>query len=220
MDVVDVINIYRQRADDAVFPYHTDDATLIGFAAEAEEEAAIRAKLLFDDSSDFLTVPLVATLDRYDIEPCIFDIDSMRYVNADGAAFCMEQAGAGEISGADRSVQGRPFRYAFTAEHGIGIWPVPNTYASGSLHMTVYRTPIFPVEDLEDEFEISERHHRYLVDWILYRVYSSKDGELKDDVRAAAAYADFERRFGVRRPADIMRRHREKRSPVIQYSGY
>lgn len=220
MELSDVITLYRQRADDAVTPYHVSDETLIGFAAEAEEEACIRAKLILDSTSDFLTIPIVAGIDRYDIEPCIFDIETLRYINTDGAVFCMERTGTGEMAGADRAVQGRPYKFSFMAEHGIGIWPMPNAYASGNLQMVVYRTPEYPVEDLADEFEIHERWHRYLVDWMLYRAYSSKDREMRDPERAAAAYADFEARFGVRRPADIMRRHREKRPTTVPYSGY
>ena len=220
MQPSDVITLYRQRADDAVSPYHVSDEALLGFVAEAEEEACIRAKLILDSTSDFLTIPIVAGIDRYDIEPCLFDIETMNFVNTDGAIFCMARAGTGEMAGADRSVQGRPFKFAFMADHSIGIWPLPNTYASGNLQLVAYRTPEYPVESLDDDFEIHERWHRYLVDWLMYRVYSSKDREIRDPERAAAAYDDFETRFGIRRPADIMRRHREKRPATIPYSGY
>ncbi len=219
MDVSEVVNLYRQRSDDGVFPFHASDEILVGFAAEAEEEACIRARLIYDETSTICTIPVLVGVSRYQIDPCIFDIQHVRYINQDGAVFCTDQVGAGEMIAADQSVLGRPYKYAHVADDALSIWPVPNTYHAGSLKLSVYRTPLFPVEELDDPFEIHERWHRYLVDWLLYRVYSSKDIELRDDERAAEAYKRFEQRFGIRRPADIMRRHREKRPVTVRYGG-
>lgn len=219
MDASDIIKLYRLRADDAVFPYHTSDDDLVMMIAEAEEEACIRARLIFDESSAACSIPLVAGVGRYALDPTVFDIDRVRFIRADGVEFNTTRAGMGEMVAADRSITGRPYKFAHTEDSAITVWPTPDANSLGTLKLSVYRTPLYPVMATDDPLEIHERWYSYLVDWLLYRVYGQKDTELRDDMRSAEAYARFESRFGVRRPADIMRQHREKRPVTIGYSG-
>lgn len=220
MNVQDVINIFRQRADDGVFPYHVSDETLVGFFAEAESEACQRALLIFDETSDFCTIPVATDIVRYELDPSIFRVDCVQYTTTAGVIFNLEEVGIDAISGSDVTIKGRPLKYNQLGDNALAVWPVPNAYADGVLNLRVYRTPVYPVEELDDEFEIAERHHANLIDWVLYRTYMSKDIEIYDPRRAETALADFIRNFGERRNADVKRRHREKRPVTVKYAGY
>ena len=61
--------------------------------------------------------------------------------------------------------------------------------------MTVSRLPAL-LEGEESIPEIREELHPALVDWMLYRVYSSQDTDLYNDAKAAIALRRFEAEFG------------------------
>lgn len=216
MEVGDAIAIYRQRADDATFPYFVSDEAAIGFFAEAEHEAALRARLIYDDSSDILSFPIESGVDRYELDPCIFAVDCALFQGAEGLPYAIGQIGIDDLNNGFPGMTGKIRKFAFTSDNAIKVWPTPTSYDTGTLKLFVYRTPLFPVEDLGDEFEIAERHQQHLVDWVLYRTFSSKDSELYDLERAKMAEKDFTDRFGIRRSADTLRRHREKRSVTVR----
>lgn len=213
MDMQALIEEFRRRSDD----YGDDDAlvsdsSLTLFASEAETEAAIRADLLYDDSTAFITtIAVVAGQHTYTLHESVHRVDAAHLTLASGGrARELDLTGMDalreEYDWADR--EGRPCKLV----HGQGtarLWPTPTQ--AGTLQLAVYRKPLYPIEDLQDEPEIAEEHHLGLIDWMLYRAYGTKDGEAGDDTRSSLALAEFEARFGERDNADVQRRHRERR---------
>lgn len=214
MNLEQLIAAYRLRSDDRSTPPHVSDADLALFASEAEREACIRARLIFDSTSGTGLTQYAVTANQavVDIHPLIDIISAARFQPAAGG-----KPRELELTGLDwiqdqcdwqGRTSSRPCALAHLQKQ-VRIWPMPSV--AGTLYLDVYRLPLSALEDPEDDPEIDEDHHDGLVDWMLFRVYSSKDGELEDPKRAADALALFEERFGERPSADVRRRHRERR---------
>ncbi len=223
MDLRGLIDVARQRIDDEVWPYHIDDPVLAGFASEGEREAAIRGRLIYDDTTAAITsIAVVAGQHTYTLDPLIDAIDAVSFTRADSLRpRDLDLTGLDSLREDDAwqmRISSRPYKAVhLEPQSAIRIWPQPSQ--AGTLALAVYRAPLYDLEEDDDEPEIPARHHDGLVSWMLYRVYSSKDSELNDDARAGAALAEFTSRFGERNTADVMRRHRERRRVTTRYGG-
>jgi hypothetical protein len=212
----------RVRSNDQAKPYLTADPNYITWAAQAEAEAAVRASLLFDDTSAFCTLELTDGQDVYPLDPRIWRIDSVWLL----AAGSTRQKPL-ELVGIDRlrlpgecgTFLSRPQRAAHQGGK-LRLWPTPTSSTLGTLTLRVYRLPLRPLSDLEQVPEIDTIHHDGLVDWMLYRAYSQKDGETYDPGRAGQALVDFTNRFGDRPSADALRQHNERRQHTTNYGGF
>lgn len=211
MDAAGLIRIFRQRADDTAEPYLWQDVDLFAWATEAEREACVRARLIWDDSSAFLTLPLVPGQVVYAIDQRIDRIDRVTVVqDSGGRPFDLCLTGIDSIhEHSDWHPRvGRP-EVAARAGNSLHLWPAPNQ--TGTFSIACYRHPLAAMEMDSDEPEIAEEHHESLVDWMLYRAYSTKDSETEDQQRAAQALARFTANFGERNSANVIRKHRERR---------
>lgn len=213
MDLGELIEEFRRRADDVATSTLYDDAALARFATEAEREAAERGRLLYDDTSAGITTyAVVASTPRILLDPAVFDIDAASFTaSGGGRALELDLVGIDWIreqpDWQTREVS-RPWALAMVGREAR-LFPGPRV--AGTLQLSVYRYPLDALEDPLDEPEIAPEHHEGLIDWMLYRAYSTKDGEAGDDRRAAQALADFTDRFGEREQAGVTRRRRERR---------
>lgn len=204
---------YRRRADDNAEPPHTSDASVLAMLAEAEREACLRNHAIFDrDTAEIVTIAVAADAASVPLDPRILRIDHATFTPAAGRAAPLELAGIDAIRARQDGgtyLSARPSLAAHASRTTLVLHPAPT--AAGTLHLDVYRLPLSDIEDGGDEPEIGIELHDGLVDWVLYRVYSTKDSELEDPARAQTALRDFTDRFGERRSADAQRRHRERR---------
>lgn len=214
MTLEDLIRDYRRLADDTSEPPHLSDEDLARHASEGEREACIRARLLFDDSTAEVTqYAVTANQPVIAIDPRIDIIRAARFQPAAGG-----RAREIDLTGLDwiqeqcdwqgRS-SSRPSHAVHVTKTQLRLWPKPSV--AGTLYLDVYRLPLYDIEGLGDEPEIDADHHESLVDWLLYRSFSTKDSEHFNSDAAAEAYARFEETFGERPDADTRRRHRERR---------
>jgi hypothetical protein len=218
MEASVLVELAKGRADDVAGAALYSDASWLQWAAEAEEEACIRGRLLFDDSSAFTRIQLVEGRNTYRLDHRIDYVDSARITRQGASPRDVSMVGVDVIKcEVDRS--GSP-RLAAQVEKTIRIWPTPDAHGLGTLCLSVYRLPLNPIEDASDEPEIAQEHHVGLVDWMMFRAFSQKDSEKEDLVRADRALFAFEQRFGRRRDADTLRRHRERRRVTTRYGGY
>lgn len=213
MDLSELIVAFREDADDAGGFQLYDDTQAARWAAEGELEAALRARLLRDDSSDFTSIAVLAGQAIVELDPAIFAIDTAAFTpTAGGRPSELDLVGMDWIEDQcdwrSKSCS-RPGALAHYERSRARIWETPSV--AGTLALAVYRLPLNPIEDPDDEPEIAVEHHRNLVDWMLYRAYGMKDSEQYDVARSAAALARFEVNFGTRDTANVMRRHRERR---------
>ena len=216
-----LIAAFRQRADDTALPPFYAEADVFRWASEAEAEACIRGKLLYDTTSSFLSIAVVAAQGVYALDSRIDRIDKISFTPTGGRAFDLRTVGIDWIHDqcdwATRT--GRPEVAAYTNGR-LTVWPTPSTTGTGTLNLSAFRFPLNTIDSNSDEPEIAREHHAALVDWMLFLAYTTKDGETEDSPRAAKHEALFTEKFGERPDADMLRRHREKRRVVTRYGGY
>lgn len=222
MNLAALIAVARERLDDEIEPYLVSDTSLAAWATEAEREACLRARLLFDDEPGEPTVIRIGPGQGvYRLDPRVLFVDTADLIWGDGSRpFRLPLKGLDWIRERSRSASsnGTPEVVADDGRGRLHLWPRP--LRAGRLHLAVYRAPLTPLVEPDDEPEIGREHHEGLLDWMLYRAFQIKDRELEDVARAALALAEFARRFGDRPTADVLRRHRERRRTITRYGGY
>lgn len=208
MRIGELITVFRtSRTKDTKKPYLWPDSELIPFFAEAEDEAALRAKLLFD--TDELSVSSGET--SIDLPEKLFDIQYAELRDADGKSF--------EITGSSRQVLDstrpgwrgrveRPREYVHD-DKTLALSAIPDQ--GYTLYLEFYRLPKRPVTSLTDAPEIHDVHHLYLIEWVLHKAYSKPDADTLNPGAAAKAEGEFTRQFGFRPNADMRRRQNANR---------
>jgi hypothetical protein len=201
MTLQDLITLFRNEADDATEPYLWDDDEVTEFANDAEAEACRRARLLVDSTSA-LTQLLVDPLDAG-----VIALDP-------GVVFVRRATLAGRrplmrVTVRDLDEQnpywqnaapGTPRAFVTDFQTGaILLYPVPAE--QDLLLLTIVRTPLAEMRDLQDSPEIAPRFHRSLRYWMLYRAYSKQDSQANDPKKAADSLALFEQEFGKKSSA-------------------
>lgn len=215
MNLAQLIQRFRQRSDDSVATATLiSDEDAAAFATEADAEALYRARLVFVDD---VALTIEEGTREYQIDELIFDLVT---VHLTGASRTLDPIDHTELVRRDptrwKTRTGTPTHFTRNGTR-IALYPVP--VADDTATLAGYRTPLDPLTGQGDEPETPIEHHEHLVDWMLYRAYSTKDSEIEDPQRAAAALARFERHFGPRPTADQVRRQQEKRRNTVRYGG-
>lgn len=202
MTLEEAVRDFRVSTEDTVKPYLWKDDDLLPWFAEAEEEAAIRGKLIHD--TDEFQVSAGET--KIDLPAGLFDIQFAELVDASGQRF--------EITGATRrdldkfrpgwrSRTERPICYIHD-DKSLMLSAIPDM--DYTLYVEFYRTPANRISSFSSKFEISEIHHGHLVDWVKHKAYGKPDADTFDPGRSAAAEAEFTRYFGRRPDASLRRK--------------
>jgi len=218
---------YRDRADDTAQPYGADDRTVTGWLNEAVDEAAIRAKLLFDSSSPICSLPIRANQAVYQLASAIDTVSDAwlestgaQLVGTDQSAMDRLQPPPGWVVSPDnwptinwRKWTGRP-RWFIQDDRRLQLVPVPT--AADTLHLSVYRIAMsserLRAENKSGEPVIAGKWHERLIDWALYRAYSRRDEDQSDPNLAATHFGLFEASFGSRPSANVARKRNERRA--------
>lgn len=230
MDLRELICEFRTATGDHGVPPLWEDKTVARWLSEAEREAAIRAKLLRDNTTAlFSAVTLIPGQSVYTLHPKVFEIDprgaSMSRPNDNPAyadrRFDMTLATLDDQAFIETHTDrtgwaSRYYLYDEPAGDGVrGIRLVIDRApreAGGTLHLSVYRLPQYDLESPSDEPEIAELHHLGLVNWALFRAYSVRDIEGSASTRAADHLSLFASQFGQRPDANVMRKQRRHRA--------
>lgn len=207
MNLGALISQCRFEAGDLARPYFLSDEQGARYANEAQNEAARRAGLLVDSTSDFCQVETsdaVVMLDRRIID--VMRIRSGRELLP--LVTCAEMDCRAEQWESDA---GEP--QAVVTDYqtsAIRLWPAPN--GAVQLSMTVKRLPLSEMAQEDDEPEIRPEYHDALVQWMLHRFYAIQDADTFDPNKSAIALANFEREFGRRASARNEHWQREQQS--------
>lgn len=218
MTLADLVADFWVLADDvnSQDPVVSPD-TLARFFAEAEDEAAVRARLIHDLGSVAVTAgTAVYPLAFYELTHLAFMVDgaststrtpltlvSVEYLDGPSRLpwlppwppSCYTPAPEQDW----RDATGTP-TLAIQTDTALRLVPTPD--AGGTLHLEGYRLPLGPVGR---DPEINPIHHRHLIQWALYRVFQIPGMDETDPTRAATALKEFERYFGQRPDADVRR---------------
>lgn len=210
---------FRIRTQDSALPYLWPHTEVAEWFNEAEREACIRGRLIFDKTSGFTTIAIAADSDTtIDLDPSIIEIQYARLITSGGVST--------KISPSDRTEQDRldpdwrdntDLPSAFIHDDkSIELNAIPEE--AYTLKLETYRLPTQDMSAEDDEPEISSVHHRHLVHWVLHRAYLKPDADGFDPGKAEKALAEFEAYFGPRPDAANQRRtnanrpHRNKPS--------
>lgn len=195
---------FRLDADDTVSAYVFSDAEVNAWLVEAEEEAALRADLLFEaDSAPVCQIAAVAGTRGYALHAAITRVTRATWTPA-GATEATKLTLITRLE-LDRLVPGwrtleEAPTYAMVENHQLRLGSIPLT--DGTINLECYRMPLTPMAADADSPEIPAKHHRRLIQWALYRGYNRPDTEGYDASRAGRALDEFERHFGLRPDAD------------------
>ena len=199
---------FRVDADDTVTnPPLWADEWIAAWLTEAQAEAAIRGRLLYEAANpDVCSVAVTAGAATYQLHKSLYELGHLRF-KATGATRSepLHLANREELDRLRpdwRDEQGSP-EYAIQDDTRITLVPRPT--ADGTLHLEGYRVPLKALENDTDKPELNESHHRHLVHWALHRAFSKPDAETIDPTRAATAEAAFTRYFGQRPDSDLRR---------------
>lgn len=212
-----------------------DDDQLIRWLAEAEAEACRRKDLIYDEtnatdssSTPLAEITLASGTRAYSFSKKITRIEAVWYVDGGGNQRKLTQVGRGDLDRkhpAWRVTTGQPF-YFFVRGRDIYPLPFPSSMEDGhTLKLEVYRTPLNPVADLDDEFEIDEEWEEGLAYWAAHRTFMNLDEDLEDPQGQGFFYSKFEEVFGPPMPSairrNILEEPREFSTPVLghNYAG-
>lgn len=204
---------FRVDADDLTEPHFWDAEWIATWLTEAQAEAAIRKRLLYEASNPAICqIAVLADTATYDLHKSLFELVHLRFQATGATTSSVLSIKAREeldrIRPGWRDETGTP-RHAVQDDTRITLVPRPEL--AGTLHVEGYRVPLKALENDTDKPELHEAHHRHLVHWALYRAFSKPDSETIDPQRAATAEAAFTRYFGPSPDADLRRstRHDE-----------
>lgn len=214
MTLAELIALFRSDADDIVAnPYLWSDAELKGWANEAEQEAALRAKLLFDASTTAVCqIAIVAGTTSYPLHAKVHDVEHARIIDSAGNVTRLTLTDRIELERVrpDWRYETRPPRALIRYDGRIEVDCIPD--ADYTLRLEVHRLPMEDMADNADTPEIAPIHHRHLVKWMLHRAYQRPDSETHDPERSAKAEQAFTKVFG-RRPDANLRRDQQANRP-------
>lgn len=201
MKVGDLLDETRAELDDVALPYLWTDAELIGYADDAQREAARRGRLFVDSTTTAVArITLVAGTATYALDPRVIRVNR---AIVDGESrplmFKMLRDLDDQFPGWE-SMEETPTIICPDFETGK-IRLVGTPTASGTLRLTVVRLPLVKLNDLQDDLEVRDEQQRNLRHWIMYRAYLKRDSETFKPDKAAEALQLFTAEFGPPRPA-------------------
>lgn len=218
MNLQQLIERFRIEADDRADPYLWPDEWLAPWFSEAQDEAAVRARLLMDDYTPALTqIPVTAGVSSYALHPKLYEIAVIDFVPVTGYVQPVYLTSREKLdrdrNGWRNEPPGTPCN-AIQTDTRLRLVPVPSI--DGSLRIEGYRLPLKALVNDNDKPEIHEAHHLQLVHWALYRAFGKPDADAHDPQRSQEALGRFESYFGLRPDADMRRstRHDETQANV------
>ena len=204
MTLDELIKAFRIRANDKIEPFLWSDEEVTSFLNDAQKEAAIRGRLIYDTAD---TISLHKDVAVYSISKFLYEISEANYNGNDGIegrSLILRTPEEMRLEHGDnwKSKVGTP-RYIAISGGYCRVAPIPEK--AGSLDLEGYRLPIaFDLSQKEtSEPEIAEPHHSYLVYWALNLAFSIPDSEVFDPQRAQLAEREFTQYFGLRPDSDL-----------------
>ena len=215
MNLEQLIAQFRIDADDLEQPYLWEDEWIAAWLTEAQDQAAMRARLLLDDYTPSVTqIAVTEGVASYQLHPKLYEIAVIDFVPAVGCVQSVYLTSREKLdrdrNGWRNEPPGTPCN-AIQTDTRLRLVPVPSV--NGTLRLEAYRLPLKALANDNDKPEIHEAHHRHLVHWALYRAFSKPDADGADPTKAARAEANFTKYFGIAPDADL---RRSARSDEVQ----
>lgn len=173
---------------------------IANYIDEAEYEACERSNIIFDkDTTSVCQIPVVAGQSVYPLHSSIVGISYIKFIPAIGSQFDVlvrEKVEFSQISPIWRTVGFSVNKCVFVHDSEIENAGIADT--AGTLHLEVYRSPLANAS-VSGQFEIPEKYHAKLIDWVKYKAFSNPDVDIYDVKKSYVFYGQFQRSFGKRR---------------------
>lgn len=191
------------RADPPLWPF---DEFLL-WLNEAQDEAAVRARLLFDaTTAEVCLYEFAAEQGSQALHEAVDEITNARFVETDsGEVRHLCVVSRLELESRDRNwraMGGLP-RFLLNDETHVQIVPAPAL--AGELRIECHRLPLVRIKNDGDTPEVHAKHHAKLLLWVVHRAFAKPDSETMDPRRSAEAEAKFIGYFGHRPDAQARR---------------
>jgi len=214
-----VVALARQDLDDMAEPYLWTTPVLLGYLAEAQQEACMRADLLWDATSTFCAVAVTASTATVAVDSRINRVVWAGWDNGTSVqplAF-MDDEEAERASPRWRTSVGTPMAL-ISKPKAVRLYLPPA--AAGTLRLEVYRQPLLSTLLATSDLEVADRHAHLLLDWVVYRAFGTRDADKTAAARAMAAEARFNASFGMRPTSYAQASRQQRRNPNIRPSGF
>ena len=192
----------RREMKDTVKPYFFSDEDLDTWLNEAEVEAARRALLLVDSTSDAASAEVGAGDLGVELHPAVIYVRRARLAsNGRPLVPIVSRTMDEQYPGWEAAQASTPL--VFVPDWQTGYLRLhPPIKIADSVLMTVVRKPLAAMELDEDSPEIREHLHLKLLDWVKFRAYSTPDSDFFDPKKAERHEQAFIRNFGQSAPID------------------
>lgn len=218
MNLAALIARTRTLADDAAGAALWADEDLTAYLNEGQQEAAIRARLLQEIGNDeYCLVELIADQRQYDLHPLVWEVNAAR---RDTDTRDLDRVAIETVRFARSG--GHPAAYALygASNHvdvGLKLLLDRPAVEDADLQLDVYRLPE-AMEDGADTPEIDATLHEPLCFWALHKMFQHRDSDAEDLARSARFEGLFIARFGIRVDANVARKQRRHRAPLVKVS--
>lgn len=198
------------------------DQEIVGYLNEAIQEACERAKLIEDRlTPQVCTVQLQPAVSTYDLHTSVLEIKRLALRGRP-----LEESSVEELDHTSLGWElctGMPRHWIFEPANVQGtprLRIVPAPVQAEAITLTVYRGPLKALDPCSDSAkpELHERFHQRLMDWMLHRAYLKQDADTFDPAKAATSLALFVQAFGERPDANVQRKQRDRRPPIVACS--
>lgn len=222
MKVADFIAEFRGVVKDHQVPQFWSSENIVRYLNEAVQEACERARLIEDRTTPAVcSIPVRAGESTYLLHPSVLQIKRLTLRGRPLDESSVEELDSESHEWETRS--GTPRVFIF--EQGSGAQPpkvrlVPTPAAADAIALTVYRGALKPLSVDSDQAkpEIPERLHDRLLDWMLHRAYLKQDADAFDPNKSATSLGLFVQAFGERPNANVRRKQRDRRPPLVRSS--
>jgi len=189
------------------------DEELVRWCNQAQEEAAARAYLLFDDTTALSQIAIDTSGNRFPVDPKVIRVVDARIV---GSTFPkLIPANENRLDEKDPlwgTRTGEP-RHWVNRDKFILLDRIP--LAVGVIQLECFRLPTDLVLGTAETLEIDAQHHESLLYWIKHRAYEKQDTETFDPAKSSINSNKFTARFGQRRTAaeqEVLRSEQPRRT--------
>lgn len=207
MTLADLIRRFRVLADDKVQPYLWADEDLIDWLNDAQDQAAVRGRLLREDANPAVcSIPLSVGVHTYPLHATVYEIAILRLIPA--GAERPRTIFLKSREWLNREFPGwrddpNPARYAIQEDTTLRL--VGGFNAGDTLALECYRLPLKQLTMDTSKPEIHVSHHAHLIQWALHRAFGVPDSDNFDPQRAEKAEREFTAYFGSLPDSDMRR---------------
>lgn len=203
MFVEELENLFRTLVDDIEEPYLVSHESFLEYLNDAQEEACIRSRLIFDNFSSFCKIKTKNNVKKYNINERIYVVLNafVNDGNEDVPLKITERLEMDRISSTWRTETGKPL-YLIQYDNHIELSPVPDDQFN--IKIECYLTPL-ELTNKSDSPEINKTNHRKLLHWVKHRYYDLQDNDIVEVRKSNSELIMFEKTFGVRPSANNMR---------------